>query len=113
MSDDRQDSRTDKLYDSQEELRAGWAVEQRKLDNVIAFLRSELGYQSESKGNVNRHALETHAQVQEHDRILRGEGDKPGLIGWNQLFRNSWWMGVSAILTLAGYILGSTFPLGN
>ncbi|MEM8865628.1 MAG: hypothetical protein AAGF31_08820, partial [Planctomycetota bacterium] len=96
MSDERQASRTDSLFDSQQELRAEGAVQQRILDNVVSFLRSELGYQSESTGNVNRHAAETHRQVQEHDKILRGDGDRPGLIGWNQLFRNSWWMGVSA-----------------
>ncbi|MEN1680325.1 MAG: hypothetical protein AAGJ46_12095 [Planctomycetota bacterium] len=85
----------------------------RRLDHHESCLRSELGLDSDSPGNVNRRATDVADLVDQHDKILRGEGTEIGLIGWYQIMRRTWWGAIAAVGTLIGYIAGVIFPVGN
>lgn len=100
-----------RLLDGQEELQRKQVDTHQIALRITAYLRSELGFDSESAGNINRRMTETWEIVRAHEKLLRGEGDQLGLVGWVQVLRRTWWSAVVALGTLSGYVLGSVFPL--
>lgn len=76
-----------------------------QLQRLCSWLRSELGYDSDSPGNVNRHMNETDRKASEALNLLRGEKDQIGIVGKVELLFKSWHVLLSVITLLAGYIL--------
>lgn len=74
-------------------------------DRLASWLRSELGYDSQTEGNVNRRLKETHAVAAETLKLLRGEGSDMGLIGRVEVLSKSWNVLLCAVTALAGYIV--------
>lgn len=70
-----------------------------------AWLRSELGYNSESEGNVKRLMNETHEKATEAIDLLRGTGSDTGIIGKVDLLFRSWYVLLSLVTALGGYIV--------
>lgn len=107
-------SEIERLIESQGELTRRQQSTHDIAVRVTSYLRSELGYESESPGNVNRLMAETWQMVSGHERLLRGEGDQLGMVGWVQLLRRTWWGVLVALGTVTGYVVGSVFPIpGN
>jgi hypothetical protein len=76
-----------------------------QLVHLAAFLRSELGYQSEAPGNLRRQ-IEEHAQmIATIDNALRGRGDELGLVGWMMVLRRTWITMVALLGAALGYLL--------
>jgi hypothetical protein len=73
--------------------------------HVVAFLRSELGYQTELPGNLRRQVEEHDAMISAIDNTLRGAGDELGVIGWMMVLRRSWITIVALLGTALGYLL--------
>lgn len=69
-----------------------------------SYLRSELGYQSETPGNINRRAEETWQLVQDVDTTLRGVGGELGLAGWIAVIRRTWIALVALLGAAVGYL---------
>jgi hypothetical protein len=67
-------------------------------------LRAELGYGTESEGNVHRRLQETHAVASETLKLLRGEGSNMGLIGRVEILTKSWNVLLCAVTALVGYL---------
>lgn len=78
---------------------------ERRLDRLIAWLNSELGYETSAEGNVNRLMKETHNRATEALNLLRGEGDQIGMLGKVELLFRSWHVLLSLVAALAGYIV--------
>src|SRR3954447_25927591 len=76
-----------------------------QLVHVIAFLRSELGYQTELPGNLRRQVEEHEQMITTIDSTLRGRGDELGLIGWMMVLRRTWISIVALMSTAVGYLL--------
>jgi len=72
---------------------------------LCSWLRSELGYDSESEGNVNRRLQETHDIAAETLKLLRGEGTEMGIIGRVAVLTKSWNVLLCSVTALAGYII--------
>lgn len=73
-------------------------------DRLCAWLRSELGYDTESEGNVHRRLQETHEVASETLKLLRGEGTNMGLIGRVEILTKSWNVLLCAVTAFVGYI---------
>lgn len=78
---------------------------ERRVDRLTSWLSSELGYDSNSEGNVNRLMNETHKRCTEALNLLRGEKDQIGLVGKVELLFRSWHVLLSLVAALAGYIV--------
>jgi hypothetical protein len=76
-----------------------------QLVHVIAYLRSELGYQTETPGNLRRQVEEHEQMIAAMDKTLRGSGDELGVIGWMMVLRRSWITIVALMSTALGYFL--------
>jgi hypothetical protein len=76
-----------------------------QLVQVVAFLRSELGYQTEQPGNLRRQIEEHELMISAIESTLRGAGDELGLIGWVMVLRRSWITIVALLGTALGYLL--------
>ncbi len=79
-------------------------LEQRH-DQLCSWLRSELGYDSKNEGNVNRRLQETQKIAAETLKLLRGEGNRMGVIGQVEVLSKTWNVLLCAITALAGYIV--------
>ncbi len=79
-------------------------LEQRH-DRLCSWLRSELGYDSESEGNVNRRLQETQDIAAETLKLLRGEGNQMGIIGRVEVLSKTWNVLLCSVTALAGYII--------
>lgn len=101
----------ERLLDGHEELSRKQLDTHDLAVRVVTYLRSELGYESDAPGNINRLMSETWQRVCTHEKLLRGEGDQLGIVGWVQVLRRTWWGAMVALGTLSGYIAGSVFPL--
>lgn len=85
-----------------------------QLVHVVAFLRSELGYQTELPGNLRRQLEEQEQMISAMDNTLRGAGDELGLIGWVVVLRRSWITLVALLGTALGYFLNDVVhSMGN
>lgn len=73
-------------------------------DRLCVWLRAELGYDTESEGNVHRRLQETHAVAFETLKLLRGEGSNMGLIGRVEILTKSWNVLLCALTALVGYL---------
>lgn len=72
---------------------------------LAAYLRSELGYQTDAAGNLRRQ-LEEHGQmIRTMDDTLRGRGDDLGLVGWMMVLRRTWIAMVALLGAAFGYLL--------
>lgn len=69
------------------------------------FLRSELGYQSESSGSLRRTVEENQQMLRNMEQTLRGTGDELGLVGWMTVLRRTWITLVALLGAAAGYLL--------
>lgn len=78
---------------------------ERRHDRLTAWLGSELGYDTNAEGNVNRLMNETHKRSTEALTLLRGERDQIGLVGKVELLFRSWHVLLSLVAALAGYIV--------
>ena len=74
-------------------------------ERLCSWLRSELGFDSESEGNVNRRLQETHDLAAETLKLLRGEGNQMGIIGRVEVLTKSWNVLLCSVTALAGYII--------
>jgi len=73
--------------------------------HLTAYLRSELGYQSDSPGSLRR-TLQEHAHmISTFDETLRGRGDELGLVGWMMVLRRTWITMVALLGAALGYLL--------
>ncbi|MEM6507726.1 MAG: hypothetical protein AAF711_19995 [Planctomycetota bacterium] len=99
-----------RLLDGQEELQRKQVDTHNIALQITAYLRSELGYDTDAVGSVNRRLSEAHRMIQLHESLLRGERDELGLIGWVHLLRRTWWAALVALGTLTGFVVGSLFP---
>ncbi|MEM9656954.1 MAG: hypothetical protein AAF961_01205 [Planctomycetota bacterium] len=68
------------------------------------FLRTELGYQTDSPGSLRRAVEENQRMLHEIDRTLRGVGDELGLVGWITVFRRTWITLIALLGAAAGYV---------
>jgi hypothetical protein len=76
-----------------------------QLVHLAAFLRSELGYQSEAPGNLRRQVEEQARMIATIDQALRGQGDELGLVGWVMVLRRTWITMVALLGAALGYLL--------
>ena len=108
---------------------------EHKLDLVISYLRSEIGYSSESEGNINRridaNRVDCHKSLQDaiqdlhvklnEDKkkiesinlILNGEKGELGLIGWNVVIRRFWVPVITIIAACCGYVVNDAVDIFN
>jgi hypothetical protein len=70
--------------------------------NLTAYLRHELGYQTDAPGSLRRQLEENTAMIRAIDQTLRGQGDELGLVGWMMVLRRTW----IAMVALLGMALG-------
>ena len=73
-------------------------------DRLCAWLRAELGYDTESEGNVHRRLQETHEVAAETLKLLRGEGNNMGLIGRVEILTKSWNVLLCTVTAFVGYL---------
>lgn len=73
-------------------------------DRLCAWLRAELGYDTESEGNVHRRLQETHEVAAETLQLLRGEGSNMGLIGRVEILSKSWNVLLCSVTAFVGYL---------
>ena len=73
-------------------------------DRLCAWLRAELGYDTESEGNVHRRLQENHEVASETLKLLRGEGSNMGLIGRVEILTKSWNVLLCAVTAFVGYL---------
>lgn len=78
---------------------------ERQLERISSWLRSELGYDSESQGNVNRLMNQAHDKADEALSLLRGKDDQMGIVAKTELLFRSWHILLSVIAALGGYIV--------
>ncbi|RIK71853.1 MAG: hypothetical protein DCC67_20080 [Planctomycetota bacterium] len=76
-----------------------------QLMHLAAYLRSELGYQSESPGSLRRQVEENVQMIRTIDETLRGRGEELGLVGWMMVLRRTWIAMVALVGTALGYAL--------
>ena len=110
MSDENINRQLDHIMAELAALRKEGADMKVVQTKLTAFMRSELGFDSETAGNINRLGTETFQLVMQHNGILHGSSGKPGLIAWVGAMTSTWWIVISATIGLASYILGMTFP---
>ncbi|MEM9187013.1 MAG: hypothetical protein AAGB00_11005 [Planctomycetota bacterium] len=111
MSSHDSESDIQRLLEGQEELMRKQIDTHEIVVRISAYLKSELGFDSDAQGSVNRLMSETWQKVCGHERLLRGEGEQIGIVGWVQLLRRTWWGVLVALGTLGGYVVGSVFPI--
>ncbi len=78
---------------------------ERKFERIASWLGSELGYDTEAEGNVNRTMNETNRRSTEALTLLRGEKDQIGLVGKVEILFRSWHILLSLVAALAGYLV--------
>lgn len=76
-----------------------------KFKFMTSWLRSELGYDTESSGNVKRLMSEAHRIAVDNQKILRGDGDKVGMVGKFDVIFRTWQGLLTALALLGGYVL--------
>ncbi|MEQ8211954.1 MAG: hypothetical protein RH917_19305 [Lacipirellulaceae bacterium] len=76
-----------------------------QLVHLISYLRSELGYDSESQGNLPRHVQENYRMIRNIEDTLRGTGGDLGVVGWISIFRRTWITLVALLGAAVGYVL--------
>lgn len=106
MSEDQIQGALVRLQNEIAELRTTHADERVVLERITSFLRSELGYDSDTKGNLNQHGDELWKQVQTHETLFRGEGSQPGVLSWIHFFKRTWLGVIGGVCTLLGAIAG-------
>jgi hypothetical protein len=72
---------------------------------VVAYLRGELGYDSDSPGSLRRQVEENTHMIRTIDDALRGRGDELGVIGWMMVIRRTWITLVALLSAACGYLL--------
>ena len=78
---------------------------ERQVADIVACLRTELGYRSELPGNLHRQIEEHDEMIRQIDETLRGRGGELGLVGWMVVLRRSWIAMVALLGTALGYFL--------
>jgi hypothetical protein len=76
-----------------------------QLVHVAAYLRNELGYQSDLPGSVRRQLEENSMMIRAIDQTLRGQGDELGLVGWMMVLRRTWITMVALLGAALGYLM--------
>jgi hypothetical protein len=72
---------------------------------IVAYLRSELGYDGELPGNLRRQIEEHEQMIRTIDDTLRGRGEELGVVGWMMVLRRSWITLVALLGAAFGYLL--------
>ncbi len=72
---------------------------------IVAYLRGELGYDTESPGSLRRQVEEHEQMIRTIDDTLRGRGDDLGVVGWMMVLRRSWITLVALLSAALGYML--------
>jgi hypothetical protein len=76
-----------------------------QLAGVVAYLRGELGYDSDAAGSLRRQVEEHTHMIRSMDDALRGRGDELGLVGWMMVIRRTWITLVALLSAACGYLL--------
>jgi hypothetical protein len=76
-----------------------------QLVHLAAYLRHELGYQSDAPGSMRRQLEENTAMIRAIDQTLRGHGDELGLVGWMMVLRRTWIAMVALLGMALGYVV--------
>ena len=85
-----------------------------QLVHLAAYLRNELGYQSDAPGGIRRQIEENSAMIRAIDVTLRGQGDELGLVGWMMVLRRTWIAMVALLGAALGYLANDVMDaIGN
>jgi hypothetical protein len=76
-----------------------------QLLQITAYLRGELGYQTDASGSLRRQVEENARMITTIDDTLRGRGDELGLVGWMMVLRRTWITMVALVGAALGYLL--------
>ena len=76
-----------------------------QLVHLGAYLRHELGYQTDAPGSIARQLEENTAMIRAIDQTLRGQGDELGLVGWMMVLRRTWIAMVALLGMALGYVV--------
>ena len=72
---------------------------------LAAFLRRELGYDSDASGDLRRQLQENRCMIRSLEDTLRGAGNELGVVGWIHVFRRTWIALVALLGAAAGYLM--------
>ena len=75
-----------------------------EISRIVAYLTSELGYQSDLPGNLRRQVEENQRMIRDIEQTLRGVGPEIGVVGWISIFRRTWIALVALLGAAAGYL---------
>jgi hypothetical protein len=76
-----------------------------QLAAIVAYLRAELGYDSDGPGSLRRQVQENAQMIRTFDDALRGRGDELGIAGWLMVIRRTWVSLVALLGAALGYVL--------
>jgi len=76
-----------------------------QLLQITAYLRGELGFQTDGAGSLRRQVEENARMITTIDDTLRGRGDELGLVGWMMVLRRTWITMVALVGAALGYLL--------
>jgi hypothetical protein len=76
-----------------------------QLAAIAAYLRGELGFETETPGALRRQVEEQGQTIRTIDETLRGRGEELGLVGWMMVLRRTWITMVALLGAAFGYVM--------